>query len=258
VPAAVAIVSSAIEAAPKDYLIPATQEIQPLAVRAVFADNSASGDWLPALQLVAPGGQVMWTAVGTSVAAGGAADVSWFPHVAAQAAAAATTGLAWAYLPGTAKTFAGNGGSGTATTIFSGNSADFYTSDTSVFEAGSTVIGGSTYYGISVKSVGNYLFWPNFQFVASAAGNPVDYSFQYYDSVMAVSLWQPLPTAQVIASLTHNDEIGRSRLDILQAETGDTFPEGPVLYQCVNYTNYAPQALVPVIAIQLDTSGTGL
>src|SRR5207248_1264776 len=69
-------------AAPKDYQLSGRQELSPLAVRAEIDGTSAAGAFLPALQLIAPGGKVMWTAVTSStVAAGASADVSWFPRV---------------------------------------------------------------------------------------------------------------------------------------------------------------------------------
>lgn len=78
----VPIVRPTITAAPKDYEIPAAQEIAPLAVRAFVDGTGAGAPFRPALQLISPGGQVMWTAeVSDDVAAGASADVSWFPRV---------------------------------------------------------------------------------------------------------------------------------------------------------------------------------
>jgi hypothetical protein len=78
----VPIVRPTTEAAPKDYEIPAAQEIAPLAVRALVDGSGAGSAFVPALQLISPGGQVMWTApTSETVAAGASADVSWFPRV---------------------------------------------------------------------------------------------------------------------------------------------------------------------------------
>lgn len=87
----VSIVNSTITAAPKDYAVPGTQELLLKAVRASIDGTAAGSAFLPALQLIDPGGHVMWTAVDRSnpVAGGGTADVSWFPGV--KAAAASTT-----------------------------------------------------------------------------------------------------------------------------------------------------------------------
>lgn len=75
----VPIVSSAVAAAPKDYTVPQAQEIIPLAVTAAMDGTGAASTFFPALQLLAPDGTVMWTAIGQAVAAGASADVSWFP-----------------------------------------------------------------------------------------------------------------------------------------------------------------------------------
>lgn len=76
------IVRQAIEAAPKDYAFSGQQELSPLAVRAEIDGSGAASAYLPALQLIGPSGDIVWTAVTpTSVAAGGSADVSWFPRV---------------------------------------------------------------------------------------------------------------------------------------------------------------------------------
>jgi hypothetical protein len=79
----VPIVNRPSLAAPKDYLIPGTQEIILRSVGAAFDGSGSASSFLPALQLLAPDGTVMFTAVdpNNSVAAGASADVSWFPGV---------------------------------------------------------------------------------------------------------------------------------------------------------------------------------
>lgn len=92
-----AIVNRAIESAPKDYTLGASEELFLKAVRAVMDGSGTGQAYLPALQLIAPDGTVMWTAVPVeSVAAGGSVDVSWFPGVEEaieQAVAAAISAL---------------------------------------------------------------------------------------------------------------------------------------------------------------------
>ena len=79
----VSIVNSTVTSAPTDYQVPGTQELLLKAVRASIDGSGAGSAFLPALQLLDPAGHVMWTAVDTSttIAAGGSADVSWFPDV---------------------------------------------------------------------------------------------------------------------------------------------------------------------------------
>lgn len=65
--------------APKDYDVPGAQEFVLRAVIASFDGSASASAWQPALQLLSPAGDVMWTAVNPSVAAAGSADASWFP-----------------------------------------------------------------------------------------------------------------------------------------------------------------------------------
>lgn len=76
----IAIVNPTVTAAPKDYPVSGNQELLLKAVRARIDGSAATGSYLPAVQLIAPSGDVMWSAVPSSpIAAGGSADVSWFP-----------------------------------------------------------------------------------------------------------------------------------------------------------------------------------
>lgn len=75
-----AIVIPDTAAAPKDYTLSGAQEIALKSVRAVIDGSGAASAFLPTLQLLDPNGHVMWEgASSTEVAAGGSADVSWFP-----------------------------------------------------------------------------------------------------------------------------------------------------------------------------------
>lgn len=76
----VALVNSSNIAAPKDYTLTGQQQILLKAVRATIDGSAAGSAFVPTLQLLAPDGTVMWeSATAASVAAGGSADVSWFP-----------------------------------------------------------------------------------------------------------------------------------------------------------------------------------
>ena len=84
--------STSIVTAPKDYTIPGAQQIRPLSIRASFDGSGAAGAWLPAVQILDNNGNVLSTHAdpNVSVAAGGSADVTWFPGVKPQSAASAT------------------------------------------------------------------------------------------------------------------------------------------------------------------------
>jgi hypothetical protein len=75
-----AIVIPDTAAAPKDYTLSGAQEIALKSVRALIDGTGAGSAFLPTLQLLDPNGHVMWEgAAQSTVAAGGSADVSWFP-----------------------------------------------------------------------------------------------------------------------------------------------------------------------------------
>lgn len=75
-----AYVDSSVQAAPKAYTLAESQELLVKAFRAAVDGSGSTASFLPTLQLIAPSGAVMWeSAPTTPVAAGGSADVSWFP-----------------------------------------------------------------------------------------------------------------------------------------------------------------------------------
>jgi hypothetical protein len=84
------IVSTANVAAPEGYTLQGTNELLLKAVRATIDGSGTATAYLPALQLLDPNGNVMWTAVGSSVAAGASADVSWFPGLAGSGSGGST------------------------------------------------------------------------------------------------------------------------------------------------------------------------
>lgn len=81
-------------AAPASFRIPGNGQIQPKSVFATYDGTGAAGAFQPALKVISDGGEVVGIyPCDTSVQAGGTADVSWFPHVAAQKTAALPLGL---------------------------------------------------------------------------------------------------------------------------------------------------------------------
>ena len=91
----IAIRASATAAAPRDYTIPGAQEILPKAVSATMDGTGAAGQWFPCLQVLDPGGNVMFSAVSADpLSPGASADVSWFPGLGAGGSSAVASG-AW-------------------------------------------------------------------------------------------------------------------------------------------------------------------
>jgi hypothetical protein len=81
--------------APKDYTLSGTQELALKTVRALIDGSGAASAFLPTLQLLDPNGHVMWEgATSDTVAAGGSADVSWFPGLGGNSGAS-TTNAEW-------------------------------------------------------------------------------------------------------------------------------------------------------------------
>jgi hypothetical protein len=86
-----AIVIPDTTAAPKDYTLAGAQEIALKSVRAVIDGSAAGSAFLPTLQLLDQNGHVCWEgATSSTVAAGGSADVSWFPGLGGTGSVTAT------------------------------------------------------------------------------------------------------------------------------------------------------------------------
>jgi hypothetical protein len=75
----VQILVAGTESLPFSYEVPNAQEIQPKAVSAIFDGSAAAAAFLPMLEVVSDGGVVVAQSPASSVAAGGSAEVSWFP-----------------------------------------------------------------------------------------------------------------------------------------------------------------------------------
>lgn len=64
---------------PFDYLLPGSVALTPKVVRAVFDGTSAAGSFIPKVEFISDSGDVIGFGLGNQVAAGGSADVSFFP-----------------------------------------------------------------------------------------------------------------------------------------------------------------------------------
>lgn len=124
----ISIVNPAVTAAPKDYKLRGGQELLLIAATANVDGSGAAAAFLPALQMIDPAGNVMWTSVARSipVAAGGSANVSWFPGGGVDEAGAAGGGNT-----GTISRITGNDGTITVVTP-TGPSTDLALATTAV------------------------------------------------------------------------------------------------------------------------------
>ena len=142
-----------VQTTPAGYTVPGAQVIQVKSVRAVIDGSGAGGAFTPVLQLKDPNGTIVWQAPGdNTIAAGASADVSWFPRVAAAAAASSTGAISWAYLScnGAPTHCVGN-----ANTELITDATTFYTNDTATFTSGALAAPANT--GIVYSKNGHYL-----------------------------------------------------------------------------------------------------
>ncbi len=72
------------------WKVPSAVEFDLMAAHAIFAGTGAAGAFKPALQIIAPSGAVMASTTGSTVTAGGSADVTFAPFLEEAATAAAT------------------------------------------------------------------------------------------------------------------------------------------------------------------------
>jgi hypothetical protein len=78
--------------APLTYTVPPSFSFTLMGVRASFDGAGASGAFLPCVQLVSDSGQIMAQTIGSSVASGGSADVTFAPFLRGAEAAAGAAG----------------------------------------------------------------------------------------------------------------------------------------------------------------------
>lgn len=134
-----------------DYPVPGGSEFLLRQAFASYDGAAAAAAWLPALQLIGPDGNVAGEYVtGSTVAAGGNADVTFAPFLKGVAAAASSAGLAWMIALSGTKSVAS---SFAATTTFD-FAGGLTTNDATVFALSTNGDGTQTPY---VNAAGVYL-----------------------------------------------------------------------------------------------------
>jgi hypothetical protein len=151
-----------------DYQVKPAVEILLKAVSADFDDNGAASSWLPAVLLTSDSGHIIARALdpSVSVAAGGSAEVSWFPGVkrGGGGSGPTTPSLPWVVAWGLGATWlAGHATSAEATLALKG------TNDATRF----TIAGGK----LSVNEGGAYVIFAFSPFDASHWAAGFDASF---------------------------------------------------------------------------------
>lgn len=141
---------------PFSYDVSDALHMRPKAVRASFDGSGAGAAFLPCLRLISDSGIIVWEApIATQVAAGGAADVSWFRGVAPQAATPppVSGGISWAYIDSNEVARAVGPG---LTVRIPALAAKFYTNAPSVFD---TALSGGGVQGLRILANGHYAVW---------------------------------------------------------------------------------------------------
>jgi hypothetical protein len=89
-----ALLAAGGDDAPLSYLVPGATAIRIKQIHVAYADNGASGDWLPAVRIISDSKHTMGLAAdqGVIVTAGNDADATFFPGVKHAAAAGAKVG----------------------------------------------------------------------------------------------------------------------------------------------------------------------
>lgn len=132
---------------PLDYVVPQSGELLPLTVRATIDGSAAPVAFYATVQVLAPSGRIMGSYISSSIAAGGSADVTWFPHVGGQTGGVTpTSSVSWIHLHDISITVP----SGPGSTIYDFTAAAVYTNDSSTF----TVVAGN---GVTINAVGFYV-----------------------------------------------------------------------------------------------------
>jgi hypothetical protein len=214
-----AIVIPDTAAAPKDYTLSGAQEIALKSVRALIDGTGAGSAFLPTLQLLDPNGHVMWEgAAQSTVAAGGSADVSWFPGLGATGGATpppVTTATSWGYAavdplhPFTVP-------AGAHTTY--ANMTSFATNDPATFASGIDSFGAGVH-TVLINSEGTY----QISVTALLSGPPAGSQIRaYYDPPLVPASYE-LGNPDFVPSGTITDRLG-----VLDLGYGDTAHDGIV------------------------------
>jgi hypothetical protein len=137
--------------APASWTVPGNGQIRPKAIYATFDGTGASGDFMPFLEIISDGGEVIAQSAGSTVTAGGSVEQTWFPRVGTGGSGSGpVTALTnWAYIAQSGHTTCGAG----ATTVLSATLGSFYTNASSVYTTGTD---GSGHNGIVISANGHY------------------------------------------------------------------------------------------------------
>jgi hypothetical protein len=105
----ISILTPAVATVPSGYTVTGSQELVIKAVTASFNGAAAAGNYVPAVQIVNPAGIVVGTyTLGSTLAAGASADVSFFPSVGGGSSSSGGSGTRTVRIPLTTPDSSGN------------------------------------------------------------------------------------------------------------------------------------------------------
>ena len=216
------IVRSDVSGVPADYTVPGTSRIELKAVAAEYADNGAGSSWLPCVEILSDSGHVIARACdqGVSVAAGGSAEVSWFPRVGrAQAASSAAGAPDYLFLQGVGQTI-------TRPPIGDNDHAKFNaaTADSNSIGTWTLVLdGGGNVKEVDTTTPGRYLGICNFDWSIPAASSTFVVTMDFFGGTsFAASPAAKLTTAgewiDTVSGMTYLTS-GTLQMDVIAAVT---------------------------------------
>jgi hypothetical protein len=240
-----------IAPAPAIFTVPGNGQIRPKSIFAAFDGTGAGSAFFPTLKVISDAGKTVGIySSDTSVAAGASADVSWFPRLAAKAAAA-PAGSGWTFAAMSAPAIV-TVNAGTSK-IVDMDPAVMYTNAPSVFAIGSKVIGGTTFHGMKVIADGHYL----------AKGQGIVGGLSAANTGFVGALWFDFPGAG--ASYGSGGVFVNCPIAVAQGQW-DPYIENLVtvsggssdiwLMQVHNTTAVNVTAYLDMVAVQLDTDTT--
>jgi hypothetical protein len=220
--------------APASWTVPGNGQITPRVVFASYDGTAAAAAFYPALKIVSDAGETVGIyPCGSSVAAGGSADVSWFPGVSAQAASS-TIGAA-AYIQRTSTDTFGPVGNHTMTFT----SGTFITNDSAVFSSPSTLEIELASGGVVMCGLGGS-FGTN---GGVAYSNEFEMQTQILDSLNN-------PVDQIVGPDVYNAEL-------YATDAGDTFlPAGYSVWNCDDASFTPPYTLKGFITVEVNVTFT--
>jgi hypothetical protein len=234
--------------APAQFTVPGNGQIQPKCVEATYDGTGAAAAFLPVLEFISDAGISVGKFVAPQVAAGGSADVSWFPHVAEATAAATGAGNPWVYTTN-GLTVPYNGGSVSTAYI---SKTNFWTStgDQTIF--GYDDFGGGHVF-LQLNAAGIYVLYLMLEVdsVAGAAGKRAYVTFTGATDPIAGGRYAPFLTKPGFATF----DAEPSCIWLISIDPGGTPTGHDMTIQVAQDTGADQTGFLSVFGVQINPAG---